>query len=478
MPSEAARAWIGISCVMSLVTGATRVPNVLQQYGAPIKYHRLVSTFRQPLFDATDPAVFPTDFGADPTGRNDSTQAFAAAVQALLQHNTSGHTLSFGVADLGGATLDLAGGDYLISAPIIIPQYYGNFRIVSGTLRASSTFPSTRYLIEIGATTCSNGQGSCNENAAIEGVMLDASQTAAGGVHIMATMGAVIGPQAFLFNFTQAGILIDGGHEVMVTETWLGEFAYSDRRKENGTASTATGIMINGNDHVVANTIVFSSHVGVAVNGAANLLTGVHTWNLATGNNGTGILLNSGQNRLIGCYLDWDDLVITSPQLTTVVDGFFLGGGRLRIAPKAANTAIDGLYVSGNQWMNYGGSAYDTVVVDGSYGGTIGSVRDATIVGSMVPQGTPIHVKSTVATQSVTLSSPSTQWSFNFTGALAFDTSVAPIQRVSYSVMLDGDAFARHTARKPLGGVVVVETDVPVTGTMTVTVDQSIRSGP
>jgi hypothetical protein len=33
-----------------------------------------------------------------------------------------------------------------------------------------------------------------------------------------------------------------------------------------------------GNDHFITNTIVFSSKIGVAVTGAANLLTGVHTW--------------------------------------------------------------------------------------------------------------------------------------------------------------------------------------------------------
>lgn len=48
----------------------------------------------------------------------------------------------------------------------------------------------------------------------------------------------------------------------MVHESWLGEFLYSDKRKENGTASTAIGIVINGNDHYVTNTIIFSSHIG------------------------------------------------------------------------------------------------------------------------------------------------------------------------------------------------------------------------
>lgn len=38
----------------------------------------------------------------------------------------------------------------------------------------------------------------------------------------------------------------------------------------------------------VTNTIVFSARVGVQLTGAANILNGVHTWNCATGNGGTG----------------------------------------------------------------------------------------------------------------------------------------------------------------------------------------------
>lgn len=44
---------------------------------------------------------------------------------------------------------------------------------------------------------------------------------------------------------------------------WLGEYLYSDPRKENGTASTAIGIDIIGNDHFVTNTIVYSAKIGI-----------------------------------------------------------------------------------------------------------------------------------------------------------------------------------------------------------------------
>ena len=52
---------------------------------------------------------------------------------------------------LGGATLDLSGGTYLISEPVHIPMLHANFRITGGTLRAAASFPKDRYMIEIGA---------------------------------------------------------------------------------------------------------------------------------------------------------------------------------------------------------------------------------------------------------------------------------------------------------------------------------------
>jgi hypothetical protein len=134
----------------------------------------------------------------------------------MLARGSTAHVLANGIFDLGGSTIDFEGGAYLISYPLVVPVNYGNFRFVHGTVRASELFPTNRFLIEVGGD-CSNGQGSCNENVGFEGMMLDAYQAAAGGLRIIATMGANVGPQMFFSNFTSAGIQIDGGHEVMVS---------------------------------------------------------------------------------------------------------------------------------------------------------------------------------------------------------------------------------------------------------------------
>jgi hypothetical protein len=94
--------------------------------------------------------IIPTDFGADPTGKTDASVSLAAAIKALLQ---LGDTTDFqGRVDLGGAVLDLAGGRYLISEPLLFPSGYANFRVQRGTLIASKAFPPTAemYMLQIG----------------------------------------------------------------------------------------------------------------------------------------------------------------------------------------------------------------------------------------------------------------------------------------------------------------------------------------
>lgn len=98
------------------------------------------------------PVFYPRLFGADPSGFSDSTVALQKAMAALLASNTTRATsvMASGIRDLGGATLDLEGGLYNISAPLIVPPFYGNLHIVRGTLRASPQFPANESLIRIG----------------------------------------------------------------------------------------------------------------------------------------------------------------------------------------------------------------------------------------------------------------------------------------------------------------------------------------
>lgn len=221
----------------------------------------------------------PVAFGADPTCGADSTAAFTALTAALPALAVG--NLSDGIRDLGGAVVDLDGGCYLLSAPFAIPQFLGNLHIQDGELRATSAFAGAAVLA-VGAAACHtpSGQGSCNENVGLHALTIDGAHVAPSCVAIAATMGATLDASSAIFGFSFAGVLLQGGHEAMVEETWVAAYFWSDPKKER---NDAVGILINGNDHFVTNVIVFSARDGVVVNGAANLLTNVHTWNCATG---------------------------------------------------------------------------------------------------------------------------------------------------------------------------------------------------
>jgi hypothetical protein len=114
--------------------------------------------------------------------------------------------------------------------------------------------------------------------------------------------------RGYFLNFTGYGLQINNGHEVMMDRCWLGETNFDYDFEQEGTQPTATAIQINGNDHYILNTIVFSSLIGLQVNGAADYITGVHVWfpiNRALSFNDTKAFhVTRGGNRFNGCYAD------------------------------------------------------------------------------------------------------------------------------------------------------------------------------
>ena len=133
-----------------------------------------------------NPIIYISDLGGDYTGVNDSTTAFIDAINIALTRGTPNTALQDGIIDLGGVTIDLGGGVYLISKPLVIPSNYANLRIKGGTIRASSTFePTTEFLITVGDNTdtplCSTTSGNeCNQNIQIEDLALDCAHVSAG----------------------------------------------------------------------------------------------------------------------------------------------------------------------------------------------------------------------------------------------------------------------------------------------------------
>lgn len=127
------------------------------------------------------------------------------------------------------------------------------------------------------------------------------------------------------------------------------------------------------------------------------------------------------------------------------------------------------IFISNNQYIaDYCGfHGYAGVQAVGQFK----SVQDVTVTGTLAQP--MIAVASTSATLSVRSTTPTTTFTANFSDALLFNADDVPIQCVQYSVEWDAPLFARHSARAAVGGVVTVETDAPVTGKVTITVDQA-----
>lgn len=189
--------------------------------------------------------VYPSAFGADPTGIQDSTSAFEQAMNVLLTRKTALVKMASNITDLGGATLDLEGGQYVISRPVVVPPFFGNVLIRGGTLRASPSFPTNAWLLTIGDVSCNpDGQGSCNEFVNVVDMLFDGNFTAAGGAHVSHVMGTTL-DNVFFTRFMQQGIRVDGGHEVMVSQAWLSQYYWSDSHPPESTLSSI-GIQLNG----------------------------------------------------------------------------------------------------------------------------------------------------------------------------------------------------------------------------------------
>lgn len=259
----------------------------------------------------------------------------------------------------------------------------------------------------------------------------------------------------------------------MIFNAWIAQYLYGDSRRNS---ATATGIEIFGNDHYVTNTIVFGGKIGLHVNHPANVIEGVHTWNLGKSQNGTGILIESHSIRLLDCYLDYNDLKIVAPiYLISVEHTFFLGGGTLQLIANTKSSEIRNLNVFDSQYSSGGNNP--TVFVNESNGNMFTMVENVVMNGFMLNNG--YVMKSTVSEMVLTLKD-ATEWKFDFGGELAFGDNIG-INMIDYSISIDGSSqnqFVQHTARYDKNGnnsrIVIVETDKPCDATVYIKVDQSV----
>ena len=140
---------VSAAALFAAAAASAAKPSALS--AAPAALRARLESYGHPLSRPAAPAarappagfgvrVSPLDFGADPTGAADSAPAFAACVAFCTNYSntldafgTMVGDASFGngkhISNAGGCTIDLGGGEYLLSSPVKIPQFIANMNV-------------------------------------------------------------------------------------------------------------------------------------------------------------------------------------------------------------------------------------------------------------------------------------------------------------------------------------------------------------
>ncbi|KAJ9183329.1 hypothetical protein P3X46_007196 [Hevea brasiliensis] len=422
--------------------------------------------------------LYPTGYGADPSGEEESSDAILKALNDAFQLQ-NGLELLPGINDLGGVVIDLQGGNYKISKPIRFPAAGGaNIEVKGGTLRASDTFPEDRHLIEVWSPNSKpldnsdsihdlpglrdrkdQGIGIYYEDIIFRDILFD-SRYRGGGIFIIDSARIRIN-NCFFVHFTTQGILVQKGHEAFISSCFLGQHSTVGGDKGERDFS-GTAIELASNDNAITDVAIFSAAIGVLLKGQANILTGIHCYNKATFWGGIGVLVKqfASLTRIDNCYLDYNSVVIEDPVQVHVTDGLFLGDGNVVL--KAIKGKISGVNIVNNMFNGNPKNMVPIVRLDGIFTSVDQVVIDKNNVNGM-------SLKSTTGRQ--TVAGNGTRWAADFSSLLIFPDMINHFQFSFYSS--EKGLLPVHAAVTNVSNnVVVVESDKAVNGVVSIVVDQ------
>jgi len=328
-------------------------------------------------------------------------------------------------------------------------------------LRASDKFPSDRHLVELWSSK-SDKQGNGGiyyEDITFEDVLFDSS-FGGGGILIVDSARIRIN-NCFFLHFTTEGILVHQGHEIFITSCFLGQHSTvgGDKHERN---FTGVAIDLASNDNAITDVVVFSAAIGVVLRGQANILTGVHCYNKATGFGGIGILVKLPGNsltRIDNCYLDYTGIVMEDPVQVHVTNGLFLGDANIVL--KSIKGQISGLNIVNNMFNGDPKSKVPIVSLDGEFSSIDQVVVDGNNVNGM-------GLRSTIG--KLTASGNGTKWVADFSSVLVFPNRISHFHYSFYAQ--DEPKFVAFSVTNVSNNVVVVESEKEAKGSVSFIVEQ------
>ncbi|KAK2366022.1 polygalacturonase QRT3 [Trifolium repens] len=404
-----------------------------------------------------------TSYGADPTGNSDSTEALLATIAAAAKGPSKGFLMN-DIIDLGGAQINLEGGNYLISKPLQFPVAgVGNLMIHGGSIRASNTFPPNKNLIDLsnyGSTSHSYNY----EYITLKDLFLD-SNFKGGGISITNSLRINI-DNCYITHFTTNGILVQSGHETYIRNSFIGQHITAGGDK-NERKFSGIGINLQGNDNAITDVVIFSAAIGIMITGQANTISGVHCYNKASGFGGTGIYLKLPgltQTRIVNSYMDYTNIVAEDPVQLHISSSFFLGDAKIVL--KSIKGVVNGLNIVDNM---FSGSNHGVEIVKLDTSITPFNKIEQVFVARNVVNG--MNLKATSAI--ISMHGNGTSWIADFNKILIFPNL---IRNVQYSLSASGNTFPNHALRNVSHNIVVIETNEVVIANIYVKVDQGITS--
>lgn len=402
----------------------------------------------------------PVDYGGDPTGVRDSTAAIMAALDAAARVKVPGSFM--GRSDNhGGATVDMRGGAFRVRHGLWMNKHGGGLRLCCGALRASHDFPSSAYILNLAAS----------EDTTIEDVQLDCAQRG-GGLHVSGAIRVHVS-RVYVHGFTSFGVKASGGHELHLTDSFLGQYWWQEDTRTDAGPGMPTGVAvhIDGQDHYVHSVVIFSAAVGILTDGGAALISDTHIYN----GGGAAVLVRSQEVRIVSCYFDFNRVVLVDPIAIEVTHCFFLGAVGVEIRSSGLpNAFISGLQIEHNQFaVGDADPASKRAVYVNETAGRFARVEQLTVANNVFPpaaygtwKGQAMRPAASEVSRTALVSQPGTVTvPFDVSDALIFDCRRFGLVSARHSVLLpaypSSGAFPPRTALRQ--GVtpctVVVESD-------------------
>ncbi|KAI3794686.1 hypothetical protein L1987_37319 [Smallanthus sonchifolius] len=408
-----------------------------------------------------------SSYGADPTGKTDSTDAILNAIADAVAEERDG-VLMEGITNHGGVQISLEGGIYMISRPVKFPVAgVGNVVISGGTLRASENFTNDNYLIDLSSSSSPSSSSTNNEYnyefITLRDLMLDCNYHG-GGIRAVNALRTNI-DNCYITHFTTTGIMVQGGHETYIRNSFLGQHitAGGDPRERN---FSGTAIHLAGNDNAVTDVVIFSAATGIFISGQANVITGVHCYNKATGFGGTGVYLRLPgltQTRIVNSYFDYTGIVTEDPVQLHVSGCFFLGDAFIVL--KSVRGVVNGLNIVDNMFSG-SNKGVDIVQLD-QRNGVFNNI-DQVVVDNNNVNG--MNLKATVARGA--MQGNGTSWTVDFNRILLFPRHITFVQHTLMTS--ESNVFPNYVLRNISNNKVFIESDIAVVGSVSVTVDQGL----